>query len=159
MLGQRPDHVDDPGQGGFEQRAVVLVGTGGEQVQGNALPVGGYRTFGALLAPVNRAAASDFASAGGLGDGAVHGEVVQVQADDLVVGRQGDPQDRGPVPGLGPLVHAAAQGAVRALLGRDPLYPADRKPESRPAKDEQAADPETLKLLARLEEKNKPYMK
>ena len=37
-----------------------------------------------------------------------------VQADDLVVGGQADPQQRGSVPGVGPLAQAAADGAVRA---------------------------------------------
>src|SRR3954469_25630750 len=64
VLGQRPDHVDDPGQGGFEQRGVVLVGAGGDQVQGDSLSFGGYRALGALLAPVNRAAPGDVGSAG-----------------------------------------------------------------------------------------------
>ena len=33
VLRQRADHVDDPGQGGLQQRRVVVVGPGGDQVQ------------------------------------------------------------------------------------------------------------------------------
>jgi hypothetical protein len=86
----------------------------GDQVQRYALPVGGHRALRALLAPVPRGTAGDLAPAGDLGDAPVHGQLVEVEPDDPVVGGQADPQQRGPVPGVGPLVAAAAHGPVRA---------------------------------------------
>ena len=78
------------------------------------MPVGGHRALHALFAAVHRGAAGDLTPAGGLGDAPVHGQLVEVEPDDLVVGGQADPQQRGPVSGVGPLVAAAAHGPVRA---------------------------------------------
>jgi hypothetical protein len=49
-------------------------------------------------------------------DASVHGQVVQVRADDPVVGGQADTQQRGRVPGLGP--DRAAGGAGCGSSGR-----------------------------------------
>jgi hypothetical protein len=102
----------------------VSVGSGGDQVQRDAVPVGGHRALHALFAPVHRRAAGDLTTTRGLGDASVHGQLVEVQSDDLVVGGQADPQQRGPVPGLGPLAQAAADGPVRASRRGDPLVAA-----------------------------------
>jgi len=83
-------------------------------VQRDAVPVGGHRALYALFAAVHRGAAGDLAATRGLGDASVHGQFVEVEPDDLVVGGQADPQQRGPVSGVGPLVQAPAHGAVRA---------------------------------------------
>ena len=82
-------------------------------------PSAGDGALHALFAPVNRAAPGDLASAGRLGDGAVHGQVVQVQSDHLVVGGQRHAQQRPTVPGLGPRGQATADGAVRAARAGD----------------------------------------
>ena len=60
------------------------------------------------------AAPGDLAPARGLGDRPVHRQVVQVQADHLVVAGQCSPQELLADPGEGPVVEAAADGAVRA---------------------------------------------
>lgn len=61
VLGQWADHPHVPSQGGFEQRRVVVVGSGGDQVQRDAPIIAGHRAFGALFAVVDRAAPSDLA--------------------------------------------------------------------------------------------------
>jgi hypothetical protein len=80
--------------------------------------------FVPCFAPVHRGAAGDLAATRGLGDAPVHGQLVEIEPDDLVVGGQTDPQQRGTVPGVGPLVQAAADGAVRAAGCGDPLVAA-----------------------------------
>jgi hypothetical protein len=119
VLGQRADHLHDAGQGGLQQRRVVIVGPGRDQVQRDALVVAGHGPFGALFAPVDRAAPGHLTSARGLGDRSVHGQVVEVQADHLVVAGQRGPQHLLTDPGLGPVVESAADGAVRAARGGD----------------------------------------
>ena len=86
--------------------------------------VAGHRAFGALLAAVDRAAPGHLAPARGLGDRAVHGQVVQVQPDHLVVAGQRGPQHLLADPGVGPVVESAADGAVRAARGGDALVAA-----------------------------------
>jgi hypothetical protein len=54
VLRQGADHVDDSGQCGLQQRRVVVVGPGGNQVQRDSLPIGGDGALHALFAPVNR---------------------------------------------------------------------------------------------------------
>ena len=76
--------------------------------------VAGHRPFRALLAPVDRAAAGDLAPARGLGDRPVDRQIVEVQADHLVVAGQRGPQHLLTDPGVGPVVESAADGAVRA---------------------------------------------
>ena len=102
----------------------MVVGAGGEQVQRDAVAVGGHGVFGALFAAVNRAAAGDLTTAGSFGDRPVYGQILQVQSDDPVIGGQGDPQHRRSVPGLGPLGQAAADGALRAARRGDALVAA-----------------------------------
>src|SRR4051812_16253884 len=60
------------------------------------------------------AASGHLTSAWGLGDRAVYRQVVQVQADHLVIGGQRGPQHRLADPGGGPVIESAADGAVRA---------------------------------------------
>ena len=114
MLGQRADHVHDPDQGRFQQRRVVIIRAGRDQMQRDALIIAGHGPFGALLAAVDRAAPGHLTAARGLRDRPVHGQVVQVQTDHLVERGQGDTQQRVGVPGLGPVTQPAADGAVRA---------------------------------------------
>ena len=84
--GSGPIMSRNPGQGRLQQRRVMIVGPGGDQVQRDPVPVAGHGPFGALFAPVNRAAAGHLTSARGLGDRPVHRQVVEVQADHPVVG-------------------------------------------------------------------------
>jgi hypothetical protein len=110
----RPEHVGDPGQGGFKQGRVVIVGPGGDHVQRDPFPVTGDRPFRALFAPINRAAPGHLATARRLGDRPVHRQVVQLQPDHLVVGGQSQAQQFLADAGLGPLGEATADRAVRA---------------------------------------------
>ena len=114
MVGKRADHVADPGQGGLEQRRVVIVRAGRDQVQWNAVTVAGEGAFGALFAPVHRAAPGHLTTAGRLGDRPVDGQVLKVQADHPVVGAQPEAQQLLPDAGLGPMGQSSADGAVRA---------------------------------------------
>ncbi|MBP2365193.1 crotonobetainyl-CoA:carnitine CoA-transferase CaiB-like acyl-CoA transferase [Pseudonocardia parietis] len=86
----------------------------GDQVQRDPVPVAGHRAFGALFAPVNRAAPGYLTAARGLGDRPVHGQVIEVESDHLVVAGQGLAQRFSTDAGPGPVVKAAADGAVRA---------------------------------------------
>lgn len=58
--------------------------------RGDAVAVDHGRAFHALLAPVDRGTPGDLAASGGLGDTAVHGDVVEDQTDEAVVGVQSD---------------------------------------------------------------------
>jgi hypothetical protein len=82
--------------------------------QRDAGGLGGQRALQALLAAVHRAAASDLAAAGRLGDAAVDGQGVQRQPDHAVVG--GKDQQVQPLaqPERDPLIPAAPQGGGRA---------------------------------------------
>jgi hypothetical protein len=80
-LGQQTlwsEHVGDPGQGRFEQRRVVLVRPGRDQVQRDTAAVAGHRPLHPLFAAVDRAAPGDLTAARRLGDCPVYGQVVQV---------------------------------------------------------------------------------
>jgi len=44
VLGQRADHLHDADQGRFQQRRIVIVGPGRNQVQRDALVIAGQRT-------------------------------------------------------------------------------------------------------------------
>jgi hypothetical protein len=58
---------------------------------------------------------------GGLGDAAVHGDVVEQQADDAVVGVQGDLLELREDPEVDPLVAAVADRGCRAGAVGDAL--------------------------------------
>jgi hypothetical protein len=76
--GSGPIMSQIPAKVGFEQGRVVVVGACGEQVQGDPVTVAGHGAFGALFAPVNRAAAGCLTATGGFGDRPVDGEIGQV---------------------------------------------------------------------------------
>jgi hypothetical protein len=66
----------------------VAVGAGGDQPKRDPRTIGGHRAFAALLAPIDRGAASDPTATGGLGDAPIDRHIGQLQADELVVGSQ-----------------------------------------------------------------------
>ena len=72
------------------------------------------RAFHALLAPVDRGRAGDLATARGLGDAPVDGDLIQQQAHDAVVGLQRDLLELGEQSGFDPFVAAVADRARRA---------------------------------------------
>ena len=80
--------------GGRQQRGVVTVSAGQDPTQRDAVALDEYRPFHALLAPIRRGRAGDFAAAGGLGDAPIDGDVVEDQPDDAVVGLAGDAGQR-----------------------------------------------------------------
>jgi hypothetical protein len=110
-----------PGQRRPQQRRVVPVGPGGDQVQGDAGPVGRDGALEPLFAPVHRRASGRLAPARRLGGAAVHGHVLQLQADHPVVGPQRQRVQLLAQAGRGPLLQAAADGAVRAAGRGDAL--------------------------------------
>jgi hypothetical protein len=88
----------------------VVVGWGGHHGQRDAARLHGDRALEALLAPVHRAGPGDLAAAGGLGDAAVHRQMLQLQAEQLVVGDQDRSAQLLGHAGGDPLIAAAAQG-------------------------------------------------
>src|SRR3979490_13061 len=76
--------------------------------KGDAEALHHQRAFHALLAPIDRGRAGALAATGGFGDAPAHGNLVQYQADDAVVGVQGDLLELGEQPGLDPFVAAVA---------------------------------------------------
>jgi hypothetical protein len=75
--------------------------------------------FRPLLAAIHRTGAGGLAAAGCLGGAAVHGQVVQVKAEQAVIGGQhGQAQLLGQAQG-DPLIAAAAQGGRRAAVVGD----------------------------------------
>jgi hypothetical protein len=82
--GQRADPSD--GVQGRQQPVVAVVGWGGHRGQRHAIGLDGDRALEALLAAVDRARAGGLAAAGCLGGAAVHRQVVQAQAEQVVVG-------------------------------------------------------------------------
>jgi len=72
--------------------------------------LGGDRALQALLAAVDRTWPGDLPAAGRLGDAPIHGQVLQFQAEQPVIGGQHrQPQLLGEPKG-DPLIPAAAQG-------------------------------------------------
>ena len=102
----------------------MIIRAGRDQVQRDPLTVAGHRPLGALLAPIDRAAPGHLTPARGLGDRRVHRQVLKLQADHLVVAGQRGPQHLLADSGEGPVVEAAADGAVRTTRGGDALVAA-----------------------------------
>ena len=75
-------------QGRRQQPVVAVVGWSGHRGQRHATGLDGDRALEALLAAVDRAGAGGLAAAGCLGGAAVDRQVVQAQAEQLVVGGQ-----------------------------------------------------------------------
>ncbi|KPH97227.1 hypothetical protein OK006_9017 [Actinobacteria bacterium OK006] len=64
------------------------MGSGQDTAQRNAVSVRHARAFQALFAAVDRGTPGHFAASGSLRDGAVHGDLVEDEADDPIVGVQ-----------------------------------------------------------------------
>jgi hypothetical protein len=84
------------------------------RAKGDARSLSGHGAFEALLAAVHGAATGDLAAAGCLGAAPVDGEIVQLQADDAVVGAKDQQAQLLGQTGGDPLVAAAAKGGGRA---------------------------------------------
>jgi hypothetical protein len=113
VVGQRTQAVQTV-QGRGEQWGVVAVGTGQDTTQWNAVPVRHARAFQPLFAAVDRGTPGHLAASGSLGDGAVHGDLVEDEADDPVVGVERDLLEPGEDPQSYPLVAATADRGGRA---------------------------------------------
>ena len=85
--GQRPDHLQGV-QGRGQQPIVTAVGRGRHGGQGDAARLDGHRALHPLLAAVDRAWPGHLAAAGRFGGAAVHGQLLQRQAEQLVIGGQ-----------------------------------------------------------------------
>jgi hypothetical protein len=86
-LGQRAQQPDGV-QGGGQQPVVAVVGQGRHRDQRDPARLGGDRAFQPLLAAVHRTGPGSLAAAGRLGDAAIHGQVLQFQAEQPVIGGQ-----------------------------------------------------------------------
>jgi hypothetical protein len=115
--GQPPDHAAGGCkgvQGRPKQPVVAAVGRCGDRAQRDAARVGDDRAFQALLAAVDRARPGDLAAAGRLDDAPVDGQVLQLKAEQPLVGGKHRQAQLFGHPGVDPLVAAAAQGGGRA---------------------------------------------
>lgn len=93
-----------------------------EAAQRDAGAVGQQRAFRVLLTPIHGGFASCLATARRLDDAAVHGEVLQVQPDDLVVGLQTQLLELAEHTGGDPLVAASTDRGGRAGRVRDAAF-------------------------------------
>ena len=84
---QRTDRTDGV-QSGRQQPIVTVVGRGRHRRQREATGLHGHRALQPLLAPVCRTGPGDLAAAGRLGGAAVHRQLRQLQAEQLVIGGQ-----------------------------------------------------------------------
>jgi hypothetical protein len=101
--------------------------TGGDltdHCQRDAARVGGDRALRPVLAAVHRTASGDPAAAGRLGGAAVHRQVLQLQAEDPLVGAKHRQAQLLGHAGADPLAAAAAQGGRRAGGVGDPAVAA-----------------------------------
>jgi site-specific DNA recombinase len=111
----------EPRESGAEERRVVPIGASRNDVQRDA---GGVRHQGALeslLAPIDRRPPGHLATARGLGDAAVDGQVVQLQADHPVVRLQRQGVHLLAHTRCRPLLEPPPDRRVRAGRARDPL--------------------------------------
>jgi hypothetical protein len=92
----------------------VAVGPGQDTAQWNAVTVRHAGAFQTLFAAVDRGTPGHLAAAGGLGDRAVDGDLVEDKADGPVVGLQRDLLEPGEDAELDPLVAAVADRGGRA---------------------------------------------
>ncbi|GAB2805293.1 hypothetical protein GCM10027073_42290 [Streptomyces chlorus] len=92
----------------------MAVGSGQDTTEWNAVSVGRTRAFQTLLAAVDRGTPGHLAASGSLGDGAVHSDLVEDEADDPVVGVQRDLLELGEDAESYPLVATAADRGGRA---------------------------------------------
>ena len=122
--------MSSPARVGAEQRRVVAVGSGRDQVQRDAAAFGHHRALEPLLAPIHRRAAGDLAPARGLGDAAIDRQVLELQPDHPVVGLQRQRVDLLAQPGRGPLLQPPPDGRVRAARG----WRSARTPSHAPAR-------------------------
>jgi hypothetical protein len=92
----------------------VLVGRGRHRRQRDAAGLDGDRAFQPLFAAVQGAGPGGLAAAGRLGGAAVHRQLLQLQAEQLVIGGQHLQAESFGHPGADPLVASASQGGRRA---------------------------------------------
>jgi hypothetical protein len=86
-LGQHPDQADGV-QRRRQQPVVAVIGRGGQRDQRDTARLHGDGAFEALFAAVDRAWAGNLAATGRLGDTAVHRQLLQLQAEQPVIGGQ-----------------------------------------------------------------------
>src|SRR5215207_1828544 len=116
-LSQRPQGV----KGLTQKRRVVTVGRGADGPQRDAFSVHHRRALDPPFASVHRASTCFLPTTRGLRYAAVHRQVRQLEADEAVVGLQGDLPESLHHSELDPLVTTTAQGALRARLVGDPF--------------------------------------
>jgi hypothetical protein len=88
------------------------------------------------------AAAGALPAAGGLGDAPVHGEIVQDQADDAVIGLPGDGLQLAEDPGLDPLVAAVPdRGGAAGAVGDRGIGAAEPQDLEELFEDDPVGDP------------------
>jgi hypothetical protein len=121
--GQRPHHIDGV-QGRGQQPVVTVVGRCGQHRQRDATRLDRHQALQPLLAPVHWAGPGNLAAAGRLGSAPIHRQVLQLHAEQPVIGGQHQQaQLLGQAQG-DPLIAAAAQGRGRAGTVGDPAVAA-----------------------------------
>jgi hypothetical protein len=91
----------------------VIVGASRNEVQRDALVIAGHGPFRALLTPVDRAVPSHLTPARRLGDRSIDRQIVEVQADHLVIAGQRGPQHLLTDPGVSPVLDVVGHDTGR----------------------------------------------
>lgn len=98
-----------------------------------------------MFAPVNRGASRGFTASGSFGGGPVNGDLVQYQADDAIVGGQGDLLELGEDAQADPLTPAASERGGRAGgVGDGLVGAAEPQDLQQLVEDDPVADPQTV---------------
>jgi hypothetical protein len=101
--------------------------------------------LGSLLATIDRAPPGHFATAGRLGDAAIHDDVLELQTDEPVVALLGNPGHLVHHPEADPLVATTAQGGGRTAGVSDaPVGAAEYGHLEELVEDEAVGDPEAV---------------
>ena len=115
--------MSSPARRGCQQRRVVAVGAGRDQVQRQAGPLGHDRALAAPAAAIHRRAPGHLAAARCPGDAPVDRQVIQLQPEHPIVRCQGQRMDLLAQPGRRPLLEPPPDRRIRAAGARDPLVP------------------------------------
>lgn len=121
LLGQVEAEAGQFLQGGAEQRGVVTVGAGDDAADRQAGTIGEQGALGSQFPAIHRGPTGRFTSAGCLDQASVHGQVLQSQAHDPVVGLQAELFELVEDAGSDPLITPGADRGGRAGGVGDPF--------------------------------------
>src|SRR3954447_19696142 len=140
-------------EGRLQQRRVVTVGRGDDATERDAFCVHHRRAFDASFSPIHRASSRFLPTARSLYDAPVHRQISQFEADEMIVGIEGDLPEILHQSQFDPLIAPATQRALRARVVGDPFVGTpehqdlDQLAENHPVGD---ARPVTSERMVRL---------